>query len=108
MDEYIEKIDNSDDRYLNVALTNNNTEEKFNEVWKGIKDQILKINDTVEKYDEHYNKNRFNFDVALPLNTVLKFHGLTVTIRCIIEKDGKYYPEIYLDGALYELLMLEY
>ena len=48
-------------------------------------------------------KNRFNSDVALPLNTVLKFYALTVIIRCIVEKDGKYYPEIYLDDALYEL-----
>ena len=48
-------------------------------------------------------KNRFNSDVALLLNTVIKCHALTIVIRCIIEKNGKYYPEIYLDDALYEL-----
>ena len=26
---------------------------------------------------------------------------LTIIIRCIIKKDGKYYPEIYLGDCLY-------
>ena len=34
---------------------------------------------------------------------VLKFHILTIVIRCIFEKDGKYYPQIFLDNSLYEL-----
>ena len=29
---------------------------------------------------------------------------MTIIIRCIIEKDGKYYPDIYLDDALYEII----
>ena len=40
----------------------------------------------VEEYDSDYKKIRFDSDVVLPLNTVLKFHALTVIIRCIIEK----------------------
>ena len=76
---------------------------KFTEVWKGISDQILKINGSIKNYDENYKKIRFNSSVALPLNTSRKFHALTVVIRCVIEKDGKYYPEIYLDDAPYEL-----
>ena len=105
IDGYVEEIDDSDDRYLNIALTNNNTEviKKITEFSKGIKDQILKINDSVKEYDENYKKITFNSDVALPLNTVLKFYALTVIIRCIIEIDGKYYPKIYLDDSLYEL-----
>ena len=34
---------------------------------------------------------------------VLKFRILTIVIRCIFEKDGKYYPQIFLDNSLYEL-----
>ena len=57
---------------------------------------MLKINGSMElhsvkEYDKDYNgiafkKIRFNSDVALPLNTPIKFHKLTVVIRCIIEK----------------------
>ena len=48
-------------------------------------------------------KIKFDSDDNLPLNTVLKFHVLTIVIRCIFEKDGKYYPQIFLDDSLYEL-----
>ena len=37
----------------------------------------------------------------LPLNTEVEFRSLVINISCIIEKDNKYYPEIYLDECLY-------
>ena len=38
----------------------------------------------------------------LPLETLVQFKILTMIIRCIIKKDGKYYPEIYLDEYMYD------
>ena len=105
VDGNVEELDYSDDRYLNIALTNNNTEiiDNFNEVWKGIKDQILKLDGSVKEYEKDYKKIRFNSDVVLPINAVLKFYSRTVIIRCIIDKNSKYYPQIYLEDALFEL-----
>ena len=54
----------------------------------------------VDKISE-YNKVRFSSDLNLPLNTLIKFRALTIHINCVIEKDGKYYPKIYLDEALH-------
>ena len=48
-------------------------------------------------------KIKFDSDDNLLLNVVLKFRILTIAIRCIVEKDGKYYPQIFLDNSLYEL-----
>ena len=48
-------------------------------------------------------KIKCDSDDNLPLNVVLKFRLLTIPIRCIFEKDGKYYPQIFLDDSLYEL-----
>ena len=48
-------------------------------------------------------KIKFDSDDNLPLNTALKFRILTIVNRCIFEKDGKYYPQIFLDDSLYEL-----
>ena len=48
-------------------------------------------------------KIKFDSDDDLPLNTVLKFHILAINIRNVLEKDGKYYPQIFLDGSLYEI-----
>ena len=36
----------------------------------------------------------------LPLGTLIQFKILTIIIRCIIKKDDKYYPEIYLGECM--------
>ena len=48
LDGFIEEKDGS--KYLNVALTdyNNNVLKKYSEVWKGIKNQIVKVNNGLE------------------------------------------------------------
>ena len=33
---------------------------------------------------------------------------MTIVIRSVFQKDGKYYPQFFLDECLYELQMLEY
>ena len=50
MEGYVEDVDNSDDRYLIISSVDSNKEllDKFTEVWKGISDQILKINGSVK------------------------------------------------------------
>ena len=48
-------------------------------------------------------KIKFNSDDDLPLNKILKFPILRIIIRSIFEKDGKYYPQIFLDECLYEV-----
>ena len=48
-------------------------------------------------------KIKFDSDDNLPLNKILKFRILIIIIRNIFEKDGKYYPQIFLDDCLYEM-----
>ena len=48
-------------------------------------------------------KIKFNSDNNLPLHKPVKFHNITIIIRCVFEKDGKLYLQFYLDNALYEL-----
>ena len=48
-------------------------------------------------------KIKFNSDDGLPLNKLLKLHSVTITIRSVFEKDGKLYPQFFLDDTLYEL-----
>ena len=49
-------------------------------------------------------KIKFNSDDDLPLNKPLKFHLMTIIIRCVLSEDGKLYPQLFLDDTLYELL----
>ena len=48
-------------------------------------------------------KIKFNSDYDIPLNKQLYFPTITVIIRNIFEKDGKYYPQSFLDKCLYEV-----
>ena len=105
---YIRELDGFIDekggsKYLNITLTDSNNDvlKKYAEVWKGIKNQIKKINNSsVGEYGKDYMKIKFDSSDNLPLNEILKFHVLIIIIRNIFEKDGKYYPQIFLEDCL--------
>ena len=100
----IEEINGN--KYLIFDSTDENKKllKKYNDVFNGIRDEIKTINGSKENdYEKDYMKNKFNSDDNLPLNKTLKFHLLTITIRSVIEEDGKIYPEVFLDDNLYEL-----
>ena len=78
--------------------------KKYADVWDGIKNKIKTINDSKGiDYGKDYMKIKFNSDDDLPLNKPLKFHVMTITIRPVFEEDGKFYPQLFLNGTLYEL-----
>ena len=54
-------------------------------------------------YEKDFIKIKFNSDNDLPLNKPLKFHAMTIIIRSVFEEDGKLYPQVFLDDALYEV-----
>ena len=62
-----------------------------------------KVDDDWLEYTKDYTKIKFNSDDNLPLNKPLIFYNMTVTIRCIISKENKVYPQVFLDGTLYSL-----
>ena len=47
-------------------------------------------------------KIKFNSDDNLPLNKLLYFHNMTITIRSVFKEDGKLYLQVFLDDNLYE------
>ena len=105
---YTEEIEGSSDKYLVVAssVRNKNIISVLDMVWTSIEN---KIKDIINPYSEHnpnikiknYDKFRFNSDTALPLNTIIQFRSLVINASCVIEKNNKYYPEIYLDECLH-------
>ena len=103
IDGFIEEKDGN--KYLNISNTDKNSKvlEKYAEVWVGIKDCIEKISDNDGKYDKDFIKIKLNSVDDIPLNKQLDFITITVIIRNIFEKDGKYYPQCFLDECLYEV-----
>ena len=73
-------------------------------MWSGIKNCIEKISDRKsEEYGKDYMKIKFNSDDDLPLNKILKFHILPITVRSVFEEDGNYYAHIFLDDCLHKV-----
>ena len=68
-------------------------------IWTFVEEEFLFDNENNEI--KEYNKLRFSSNLDVPLDTLIDFRALTLTISCLIEKDGKYYPESYLDEGLY-------
>ena len=48
-------------------------------------------------------KTKFDSDDDLRLNKITKLHMLTIIVRSVFEKYGKYYPQIFLDECLLQL-----
>ena len=81
-------------KYLVFDSTDENKEllKKYNDVFNGIRDKTKEINSIECDYEKDYMKIKFNLDDDLPLDKLLKFCLMTITIRYIFEEDGKLYP----------------
>ena len=105
---YIEKIEGSSDKYLVVAKSarNKNITSFLDTIWTSFENKIEDIiyphpNNYPNIKIKDYDKFRFNSDIDLPLDTLIEFRSLVINVSCVIEKDNKYYPEIYLNECLY-------
>ena len=100
---YIEKKDMN--KYLVFDSTDKNEEllKNYNDIFNGIGNKIKEINNNEWDFEKDYLKINFNSDSNLPLNKSLKFRLMTITIKHVFEKDGKPYPQVFLDDTLNEL-----
>ena len=102
---FIEKIEGSNDKYLvtTKSMRNRKIINSFDNIWSHIENKINpnNFNNSNNNKIKDYDKLRFNSDIDLPLDTLIEFRSLIINVSCVIEKDGKYYPEIYLDECLY-------
>ena len=100
---YIEKI--NENKYLIFDSIDENKEllKKYNDVFNGIMGKIKEVSNDECDYEKDYMKIKFNSDDNLPLNKPLNFLNITITIRSVLEEDGKLYPQVFLDDTLYEI-----
>ena len=92
-------------KYLVFDSTDENKElvKNCNDVFNEIRDKMKEVCSDKCDYEKDYMKIKFNSADNLPLNKPLKFHAMTINIRSVFEEDGKLYPQVFLDDALYEL-----
>ena len=93
-------------KYLILDDVNENkgASKKYEEIWDGIKKEIETINGSKKiEYGKDFLKSRFKSNDYLPLNKPIKLHLLTIIIRSVFSEDDKFYPQLFLDDALFEL-----
>ena len=93
------------DKYLITNSENGDIIQKYQEVFNRIKEIMKKITDYNQpiKHDDNYMKIKFRTDDNIPLNKIIYFPTITIIIRSVTQKDGKYYPQLFLDECLYEV-----
>ena len=83
---------------LNMIFANDDQQNKYIQVWKG----ILKIINGGNGELKLHEKIRL-FDNDLPVKRVFKIPSITIAIKSLIEKNNKFYLELSLNHCLYEI-----
>ena len=93
-------------KYLVLDDVNENKEvsKKYEEVWEGVKKEIETINGGEKiEYGKDLKKIWFESNDDLSMNKPIRLCLLPIIIRCVFSEDGTFYPQLFLDDALYEL-----
>ena len=94
---------------MDYVNENKEASKKYKEVWDGIKKEIEMINGGKKvEYSKDFRKLRFESNDDLLMNKPVKLHLLTTIIRCVFSEGDKFYPQVFLDDALYELVQKFY
>ena len=77
---------------------------KMHRTLDGIKNEVETINGGKKfEYSKDFMKIKFDSVDDLSLDKPLTLLILAVIVRSVFEENGKFYPQDYLDGSLYEL-----
>ena len=80
------------------------TLEKYEEIWRKIRDFIISTNNNPDGSDEKCVTIKLNSDDDLPLKKALKLNNIRIAVRSIFNDSKKYYPQVFLDSSLYKLV----
>ena len=76
--------------------------KKLADIFKSIENKITEKTFDALEYDKDYMKIKFESNNIFPTDKDVNIHLATIVIRAIFAKDGKYYPQLFLDGDLYK------
>ena len=97
------KKDNSDNVWYLIIFGNEIVLRIFANIWKSIRTKIEENTDGIVQYNEDYMRIKFESNDNLPTDKTANICLATVVIRSAFAQNGKYYPQLFLDSALYEL-----
>ena len=95
-----EKI--KDDAWYLVISDKDDVYKKLADIFESIKNKITEKTWDALEYDKDYMKIKFESNNVFPIDKDVNIHLATIVIRAIFAKDGKYYPQLFLDDGLYK------
>ena len=76
---------------------------KFANIWKSIRSKIEENTSGIVQYDKNYMRIKFESNDNLLTDNIVNMRQVTIIIRSVLSQNGKFYPQLFLGGALYEL-----
>ena len=70
--------------------------------FESIENEIIENTRDALEYDKDYMKINFESNNTFPTDKDVNIYLSTIVIRAIFAKDGKYYPQLFLDDGLYK------
>ena len=91
-----------DDAWYLVISDKDDVYKKIVDIFESIKNEIIEKTWDALGYDKDYMKIKFESNNIFPTDKDVNIHLARIVIRAIFAKDGKYYPQIFLDHGLYK------
>ena len=102
MKGYFKKSKKNNEWYLTTNV-DGDVLKKYASFFNSIKAEIEEITGGIINFDKDYKKIRFESKNDLPEDNIIDLHLVTIAIRSIFSQYSKFYPQLFLDDALYEL-----
>ena len=91
-----------DDAWYLVISDKDDVYKKLVDILESIKNKITEKTWDALEYDKDYMKIKFESNNIFPTDKDVNIHIATIIITAIFAKDGKYYPQLFLDDGLYK------
>ena len=91
-----------DDAWYLVISDKDDVYKKLVDIFKSIKNKITEKTWDALEYDKDYIKIKFKSNNIFPTDKDVNIHIATIIITTVFAKDGKYYPQLFLDDGLYK------
>ena len=93
-----------DNAWYLITFGNADVLRKFASIWKSIRAKIEENTGGIVQYDKEYMKIKFESNDNLPTDNIVNINQVIIIIRSVFAQNGKFYPQLFLDNALYDLL----
>ena len=76
--------------------------KKLVDIFESIKNEIIEKTWDALEYDKDYMKTKFESNNIFLTDEYVNIPTARIVIRALFAKDGKYYPQLFLDDGLYK------